>query len=232
MECVLRDTNKVMLVKIPDSLYEIMTKSSEMTGMLGFDPVSKAMKLDFGDADGDTMKFKAEISPADDDLHVFSVDGARKALLKAKVAFRGSFLPEKSSIFDRESQEIMKKVSEYSIQTCDAKVDNKCQKRILKLYEDHKSFIMANNSQAAQAYLRKKYKEKRVRGDFEKIKNMLFELFEGQSYWKVKTLADETSQPESFINEILPQIAEKVLSGQYKGHWRLKAQYRDLDNDV
>lgn len=231
MDCVMRDSNKVMLVKIPEALYEQMKRAPDTTGTLFFDPISKAMKFEFSELGEETLKFKAEISPADDDLHIFSVDGGRKAVLKAKVAYKGNLLPEKSSIFDKQNQEIMKKISDYSIQTCDAKIDNKNQKRILKLHDDHKSYIMANSDQAHQANIRKKYKEKRVRGDPEKVRTMLFELFAGQSYWKTKALADETSQPESFLNEILQEIADKVPSGQYRGHWRLKPQFREADDN-
>jgi TFIIF, beta subunit HTH domain len=234
MECVSRDTNKVMLVRLPESLYENIKNSGEKTGKLVFDTKSNQLSIEISDTSGDQIglssRYSAKIEPSDDDLYIFSVDGARKANMKAKIAFRGNLLPERSSILEKQSQESIRKISEYSINTCDPKLDNKNQKRVLKLHEDHKSFVMANAEQAVQATLRKKYKEKRVRGDPEKVKAMLFELFSHQRYWKTKALADETSQPESFLNEMLQELGDKVPSGQYRGHWQLKSQYREPDD--
>ena len=234
MECVSRESNKVMLLRLPDNLFEILKKFPERTGPLSFNPNTKVLQIEFPEGTDDPfaplIKYKAKIEQADDDLCIFSVDGMKKATMKAKVAFRGSLLPETSSILGKHIQDEIKKISEYSIKTCDAKTDNKSQKRVLKLHEDHKSFVMANSDQAIQATLRKKYKEKRVRGDPEKVKTMLFELFSHQRYWKTKALADETSQPESFLNEILQELGDKVASGTYRGHWQLKSQYRDADD--
>ena len=222
-----------MLLRLPDSLYEALKRNPEKTGTLMFNPATKQLNIEFLDTTEDSYgtlsKFSSKIETADDDLCIFSVDGAKKATMKAKVAYRGSVIPETSSLIGKQSQEDIKKVSEYSIKTCDGKLDNKGSKRVLKLHEDHKSFVMANTDQAVQATLRKKYKEKRVRGDPEKVRTMLFELFSNQRYWKTKALADETSQPESFLNEILQELGDKVASGMHRGHWQLKSQYRNED---
>ena len=160
MECVSRDTNKVMLVRLPESFYETLRRNSEKTGKLLFDPTSLQLKIEFSDTSEDPLgtlhKFSAKIEASDDDLHIFSVDGNKKATLKAKAAYRGNLIPEKSSLLEKESQESIRKVSEFSIGICDPKADNKNQKRVMKLHQDHKSFVMANVEQAAQAIIRKK----------------------------------------------------------------------------
>jgi hypothetical protein len=232
MECISRETNKVMLLRLPDSLYDLLKSTPDKVDSLFFDPVKKDLAIVVNDPAGAgsaTKRFSCKVDHSDDDLHIFSVDGARKAMLKAKVAFRGNLLPEKHNILDVKALEQLKQVGEYEIQT-QTNEDTSIQKRVFALHPDHKSFVMTNTEQAVQATLRKKYKEKRVRGEPEKVKKMLFELFDHQRYWKTKALADETSQPESFLNEILQELGDKVPSGQFRGHWQLKAQYRSEED--
>ena len=186
MECVTKDSNRAMLLRLPDNLYEALKGFPDKTGKLSFDMNTKKLIIEVVDENNDhssvTNKYFANIEQADDDLCIFSVDGSRKATMKAQIAYRGNCIPEKSSIYSVKAQDEIKKISEYSTGIIDPKIDNKNQKRMLKLHEDHKSFVMANAEQAMQATLRKKYKEKRVRGDPEKVKNMLFELFAHQRY--------------------------------------------------
>lgn len=229
MEIISRESNKVMIVRLPDSLYTLLSKHPDKSGQISFNPSQKLLTLSTDDELNNPLFFSGRVEDADDGLHVFSVESSKKSSIKAKIAFKSILSPQITSIYNNKNQEALQKASEFEIRQGEPKQDLKPQKRVFKLHENHKSFIMANSDQALQATFRKKYKEKRVRGDPEKVREMLFELFEHQSYWKTKALADETSQPESFLNEILLQIADKVPSGPYRGCWQLKSDYRKED---
>lgn len=226
MEIVSRESNKVMIARLPDSLYSLLSKHPEKSGQLLFNPAQNLLILSTEDESGAPLNYSGRVEDVDDGHHVFSVEPQKKVSMKAKIAYKAILSPQITSIYNSKNQEALQKASEFEIRQGDPKPDLKPQKRVFKLHENHKSFIMANSDQALQATFRKKYKEKRVRGDPEKVREMLFDLFEHQSYWKTKALADETSQPESFLNEILLQIADKVPSGTYRGCWQLKSDYR------
>jgi hypothetical protein len=65
-------------------------------------------------------------------------------------------------------------------------------------------------------------KEKRVRKTDDEVRNLLFECFEQTNYWKRKALINHTQQPDSAVQKILGEIAEKVTTGDFKNHWKLK----------
>jgi transcription initiation factor TFIIF subunit beta len=86
-------------------------------------------------------------------------------------------------------------------------------------------FTMLNSDVGAEVIARRERAEKRVRGDREDVKKRLFDLFHEKKYWKTKNLAEETDQPDQFVNEILSEIAIKVESGPHRKCWMLKPEY-------
>jgi hypothetical protein len=231
MEIVSRSSNKVMIVRLPEELYTSLQNNPEKSGTLSFNPLQKLLLLEIPIPDQEPKVYSGRVDDTDEGIHIFAVDSSKKASLKSTVAYKSILTPKISSISERLKQENLNKSSEHEIKLSDSKEDRKNQKKkIFKLHDNHKSFIMANSEMAAQAGLRKKYKEKRVRGDPEKVREQLFELFERQAHWKTKALADETDQPESFLNDILQQIAEKENSGQYRGCWKLKSMFKQDDD--
>ena len=230
MEIVARNTNKAMIVRLPDELYSHLQNNPEKPGVISFNPTQKLLILEVPGVNKETKVYSGRVDEVDEGIHIFSVDSLKKASLKSTVAFKSILSPKISTISERLKLESANKPSEFEIKVGDVKDDKKNQKKTFKLHDNHKSFIMANSEMASQAGLRKKYKEKRVRGDPEKVREQLFELFERQSYWKTKALADETDQPESFLNDILQQIADKETSGQYRGCWKLKSIFKQDDD--
>ncbi|KAI8459722.1 transcription initiation factor IIF, beta subunit [Phakopsora pachyrhizi] len=57
----------------------------------------------------------------------------------------------------------------------------------------------------------------------------LFEGFLRYQYWSMKSLRDQTKQPEAYLREVLSEIATLLKAGPYAGHWVLKPQYAELN---
>mmetsp|Transcript_32610 Transcript_32610/g.32324 ORF Transcript_32610/g.32324 Transcript_32610/m.32324 type:complete len:250 (-) Transcript_32610:31-780(-) len=235
MEIVSKETNKVMLLKLPDYLYQTFLSNSDLAASIKFDPKTYQLEVDLPksveSSSYGVLTFKSKIEPIDEgDLSVFTVDQQRKATLKSQVAYKGNLLPERNEHYIKLIQKQSEQVSDFSITTAEPRRDdNKIQPRIFSLHEDHKYFVMANPEQARESSIRKMHKEKRVREDPEKVKAMLFDLFSTQRFWKLKTLAEHTSQPESYLADILREIGEKGPPGQYKSQWQLKSEFRGAD---
>ncbi|KAF9236290.1 transcription initiation factor IIF, beta subunit-domain-containing protein [Melanogaster broomeanus] len=74
-----------------------------------------------------------------------------------------------------------------------------------------------------------KTKQKPVKGTFERMArlprnqllDLLFQLFREQPRWSFKPLRERTQQPETYLKEVLNDIATLHRSGEYNGMWEL-----------
>ena len=72
---------------------------------------------------------------------------------------------------------------------------------------------------------RKRGRGGRSRDAWEDVTERLFALFERHQYYRIKDLADLTSQPEAYIKLILEDIGKYNSSGPHRATWQLKAEY-------
>ena len=68
--------------------------------------------------------------------------------------------------------------------------------------------------------------EKKERMEKKALENMLFGLFERQSYWSLKQLILETKQPVDWLKTNLNEIALLTRRGPNMGLWGLKPEWR------
>eukprot|EP01027_Heterolobosea_sp_BB2_P006810 GEZU01010227.1.p1 GENE.GEZU01010227.1~~GEZU01010227.1.p1 ORF type:complete len:295 (+),score=65.89 GEZU01010227.1:69-953(+) len=68
--------------------------------------------------------------------------------------------------------------------------------------------------------------EKRQRIEKDELENMLFKAFESKQYWSLKELTEYTSQPVTFLKEILNELCILHKSGKHKSKYELKPEYQ------
>jgi hypothetical protein len=172
-----------------------------------------------------SMRMKLQPLDASEALYVFSVDGQGRALLKCPIVQKMSIVPQ-SGRFPVPEKAAPQPDTEMVTYTVDPNVQDR-NRRVLvfHLHPDQKMFTMLNSDVGAEVIARRERAEKRVRGDREDVKKRLFDLFHEKKYWKTKNLAEETDQPDQFVNEILSEIAIKVESGPHRKCWMLKPEY-------
>ena len=233
MESISKNKNHVMLLKLPEVLYEALNSgNTEQLSMMLDDTTGNCeliLPRSIEDAAKGILRYKGKVSRfSEEPVYVFSVDGQRRANLKAKVIMKGSVNPERNMQFDRLTRLRSNQTSLFRTNTAEPKPEDfKIQSRVFHLHEDHNAYIHSNPERALEVTQRKKLREKRVRGDRGKVKDTLFNLFAHQRYWKLKALADETDEPEASLTGILQEIGEKVISGPYRTHWQLKKEYQE-----
>eukprot|EP01024_Parvocaulis_polyphysoides_P061026 TRINITY_DN67187_c0_g1_i1.p2 TRINITY_DN67187_c0_g1~~TRINITY_DN67187_c0_g1_i1.p2 ORF type:complete len:128 (+),score=24.19 TRINITY_DN67187_c0_g1_i1:3-386(+) len=86
---------------------------------------------------------------------------------------------------------------------------------------------ITRNKQRAQAD-----KQRRLRMDKDELENVLFELFEKQSMWRLQDLLKETDQPHMWLKQVLNDIAMLNTRGEHKDLWELKPEYKTQGMDV
>ena len=59
-----------------------------------------------------------------------------------------------------------------------------------------------------------------------KLREKILEKFEKKEYWKAKDLNKDLRQKDSYLKEVLKEVAEYENSGEHHGCYRIKAQYR------
>lgn len=72
----------------------------------------------------------------------------------------------------------------------------------------------------------KKSFDKATRLPRNELLDLLFSLFETHTYWSLKGLKEKTRQPESYLKEVLGEIANMVRRGPYNGTWALMEVYK------
>ena len=62
--------------------------------------------------------------------------------------------------------------------------------------------------------------------DQTELMDRLFESFGEYEYWSLKAFKERLRQPESYLKEVLPMIADLVRSGPFSGQYRLRDENR------
>ncbi|KAK4052605.1 hypothetical protein OIO90_004233 [Microbotryomycetes sp. JL221] len=57
------------------------------------------------------------------------------------------------------------------------------------------------------------------------LMDLLFQHFEQAPYWHIRSLSERLKQPQTWLREVLTQVAEVVPRGPYNGMWKLKAGF-------
>ncbi len=70
-------------------------------------------------------------------------------------------------------------------------------------------------------------KEKRQRLPHDDVIALLFQAYAEHQYWNFKGLAEYTHQPQTYLKEILGEIAQLVKRGSYSGTYELKEEYKN-----
>ncbi|GBG90943.1 hypothetical protein CBR_g51547 [Chara braunii] len=67
---------------------------------------------------------------------------------------------------------------------------------------------------------------KRIRQDRNDLEDVVFKLFDEQSYWPLKQLVQKTQQPVAFLKEVLNDLCIYNKRGQHQGTYELKPEYK------
>jgi transcription initiation factor TFIIF subunit beta len=62
--------------------------------------------------------------------------------------------------------------------------------------------------------------------DLNQLRNHLFQKFSEKPYWGIPALNAHLKQPDTYLREVLKEIAEQVKEGRYLNMWTLKESYR------
>ena len=228
----------MLLIKLPDFLYQVLqeveqtaepTQTLSDVGVISVNEATGDCEIQLNSAlqrKCGQVAIKMHMQPLDQEesLYVFTVDGQGRAVLKCPLVSKMSIAPGlKAPMIEKTVTEPETQIGIYNI---DAKAQDPIRRRVFHLHPEQKLYTMMNSEAGAEIIARKERSEKRVRGDKDDIKSRLFDLFHKKKYWKTKALADETDQPDQFINEILAEIADKVEQGPHRKCWKLKAEYR------
>lgn len=81
---------------------------------------------------------------------------------------------------------------------------------------------------ATEVAHQKKMKEegKRIRQDKDQVMDKLFEIFEKHQYYNIQDLVRLTSQPITYLKEILKEICIYNVKAPHKNMWELRPEYR------
>lgn len=55
----------------------------------------------------------------------------------------------------------------------------------------------------------------------------LFKLFGSKPYWSLKAITEHVSQPQSYLKEVLGDIAQLLSRGPYANFYTLKDEYKN-----
>lgn len=58
----------------------------------------------------------------------------------------------------------------------------------------------------------------------------LFACFKEHEYWSMRGFRERLVQPESYLKQVLEEIAVLNKSGPYNGRWSLKDEWKNIEN--
>ncbi|GBG62670.1 hypothetical protein CBR_g31689 [Chara braunii] len=67
---------------------------------------------------------------------------------------------------------------------------------------------------------------KRIRQDRNDLEDVVFKLFDEQSFWPLKQLVQKTQQPVAFLKEVLNDLCIYNKRGQHQGMYEMKPEYK------
>ena len=79
----------------------------------------------------------------------------------------------------------------------------------------------------AQGSQRPHTTEKFARLEKPLLLDKLFALFRDRPHWGLPALRITLEQPDAWLREVLPDVAEQVKEGPYMSMWRLKREWED-----
>lgn len=239
MDEVAKRQGKMLLIKLPDALYQALHQADQSAdsvqslfdiGVLNVNEGTGDCEIQLNNAlqkklNQSSIRMKLQPLDSSEALYVFSVDGQGRAVLKCPVVQKMSIVPQ-GALMPVPDKPVPQPDTQMATYTVDPSAQDR-NRRVLvfHLHPDQKMFTMMNSDVGAEVIARRERAEKRVRGDREDVKRRLFDLFHEKKYWKTKNLAEETDQPDQFVNEILSEIAIKVENGPHRKCWTLKPEY-------
>ncbi|CAL8582697.1 hypothetical protein XPA_008348 [Xanthoria parietina] len=63
------------------------------------------------------------------------------------------------------------------------------------------------------------------------LKDLIFGCFRKYSYWAIRTMRETLDQPESYLKEVLEEVAIMARSGPYTNLWQLRPEYKESSYD-
>jgi transcription initiation factor TFIIF subunit beta len=61
----------------------------------------------------------------------------------------------------------------------------------------------------------------------DQLLDLIFDCFRQYQYWSMKALRQKTRQPDSYLREVLGDVAMLIKSGSFANHYCLSEAYRD-----
>lgn len=58
--------------------------------------------------------------------------------------------------------------------------------------------------------------------------DLIFECFREFQYWPMKALRQRTQQPDSYLRQVLEEVAVLIKSGRFANNYTLSDAYRDM----
>lgn len=68
--------------------------------------------------------------------------------------------------------------------------------------------------------------DKRERLPREELLNLIFQAFAKYEHWTLKSLVENTKQPQVWLKEVLQEVAILNKRGPYMGSYSLKSEFR------
>ncbi|WVQ94984.1 hypothetical protein IAU59_002076 [Kwoniella sp. CBS 9459] len=69
--------------------------------------------------------------------------------------------------------------------------------------------------------------ERHARLERHELTDRIFGLFKEKPYWGIPALKSVLKQPDSWLREVLRDVAEQIKEGRYMNMWQLKKSWRD-----
>ncbi|XP_045200091.2 general transcription factor IIF subunit 2-like [Mercenaria mercenaria] len=104
---------------------------------------------------------------------------------------------------------------------------NKPQREIKQISTIVPKYKPISNHPSEIAHQKKMKEEgKRIRQDKDQVMDKLFEIFEKHQYYNIQDLVRLTSQPITYLKEILKEICIYNVKAPHKNMWELRPEYR------
>ncbi|WRT69936.1 uncharacterized protein IL334_006927 [Kwoniella shivajii] len=73
--------------------------------------------------------------------------------------------------------------------------------------------------------------ERHARLERHELTDRIFSLFKEKPYWGIPALKMTLKQPDSWLREVLKDVAEQIKEGRYVNMWQLKKSWRDGEGE-
>ncbi|KAL8952949.1 MAG: hypothetical protein Q9222_001168 [Ikaeria aurantiellina] len=59
------------------------------------------------------------------------------------------------------------------------------------------------------------------------LKDMIFNCFRKYNYWPIRAMKNELDQPETYLRQVLEEVAQLVRNGPFANCWQLRPEYKE-----